>query len=57
MTEFGGLNVYDTLLLLSDNSVFHAVTGIDIYNDDSVVTDVVARDKIFDIFTLNRYLN
>ena len=57
MTEFGDLNAYDTLLLLSDNSVFHTVTDINIYNNDSVITDIVARDKTFDVFTLDRYSN
>ena len=57
MIEFEDLNVYDTLLLLSNNSVFHAVTDINIYNDNSVITNIVARDKTFNIFMLNRYSN
>ena len=50
--------------MLNDHSVFHAVIGIDIFNDKSVIKDVYDRDKSFlqsvlmyEAFTLDRYSN
>jgi len=64
MTEYGCLHVVITLSMLNDHSVFHAVTGIDIFNDKFVIKDVYDRDKsslqsvlMYEAFTLDRYSN
>jgi len=50
-SSYESIHVNSILSHLNDNSVFHAVTGINVFN--RVTNDV----EPFDIFTLNRYSN
>ena len=53
MLSYGPIHADSTLSHLNNNSAFHAVTGIDIFN--RTANDV--ESITFDIFTLDRYSN
>ena len=64
MTEYEYLHVVITLLILSDHSIFHTMTNIDIFNNKSVIKNIYDRDKsslqsvlTHEAFTLDRYSN
>ena len=51
MSSYGPIHADSILSHLNNNRVFHAVTGIDIFNQTA------NNVEPFDIFTLNRYSN
>jgi hypothetical protein len=54
MTEYGCLHASTTLTLLHNNSVFHTLTGIDMFNDKPNVNNAKPQHETF---TLDRYSN
>ena len=50
-SSYGSIHVNSILSYLNNNSAFHAVTGIDVFNQ------AINNVKSSDIFTLDRYSN